>query len=403
MQCPHCGQEHPDSIRFCPSTGQPIIAAPRICPICGWEVKAEWTRCPHCAAFLQARPSHFPDFRLRSFLPALLVVLIILGIGGTILGSLLISRNNKPADQTESARTTIPTSASPALTPLITPTVPTNTVATATLETKTPIVIVTDTPEFKINIDSAELVFVPSGEFTMGMEPDPDPNKFWGAEAPSHRVSLESYYIYRTEVTNAMYQACVAAKACPKPEANNSRTRENYFENPEYSNYPVILISWVGAVSYCQWAEARLPTEAEWEKAARGGDERYFPWGNGPVAGDLANFCDQGCPASLKEFSLDDGYQDTAPVGNYPAGVSPYGALDMAGNVWEWVSDYFSEGYYQVSAFENPLGPGSGSRRVVRGGSWFNPGGGIRTVARASQRPNTALDTVGFRCAVDAP
>jgi len=315
----------------------------------------------------------------------------------------LSSRNNKPSGKEESTRTTIPISPSPVLTLLITQTLPTDTIPTKILETTTPVLIATVTPQFHVNIDGAELAFVPSGEFTMGMDPDPDPNKFWGAEAPAHRVSLDSYYIYRTEVTNAMYQACVVAKACPRPEANNSRTRENYFENPEYSNYPVILVSWIGAVSYCQWAQARLPTEAEWEKAARGDDERFFPWGNGPLAGDLANFCDQTCPASLREDSLNDGYQDTAPVGNYPPGASPYGALDMAGNVWEWVSDYFSEGYYQVSPFENPLGPGSGSRRVVRGGSWFNPGGGVRTVARASQRPNTALDTVGFRCVVDAP
>ncbi len=403
MQCPHCGQEHPDNARFCPSTGKAIAPVLMTCPDCGREVKAEWTRCPHCAAFLQSQPGRFPYFSLQRLQPALILILVILGVGGAIFGIVLISRDNNPSGQGETTLPTMPASASLTLVPLITSTLPTSTVVTTTLETSAPIVVMTNTPQFKINIDGAELVFVPSGEFTMGMDPDPDPDKFWGAEAPSHIVSLDSYYIYRTEVTNAMYQACVAAHACPRPDANNSRTREDYYENPEFSNYPVILVSWVGAVSYCQWAEVRLPTEAEWEKAARGVDSRYFPWGNDPLNGDLANFCDRNCPASEKEMELDDGYPDTAPVGSYPAGASPYGALDMAGNVWEWVSDYFSAGYYQNSPFENPLGPTSGSGRVIRGGSWFNPASGIRTVARTGQRPERALDTLGFRCAVDSP
>ena len=263
--------------------------------------------------------------------------------------------------------------------------------------------IMTNTPQYKVNIDDVELIFIPAGEFIMGRDPDPDPDLFWGAEAPAHKVYLDSYYIYRTEVTNAMYQVCVAEGACPKPGAIDSETRENYYDNSEFSNYPVIYVSWVGAVSYCQWANARLPTEAEWEKAARGDDGRYFPWGNTPLNGNLANFCDQNCPGREREIGLEDGYRDTAPVGSYSAGASPYGVLDMAGNVWEWASDFFDPGYYQSSPSENPLGPGSGSRRVIRGGSWFNPASGIRTVARASQKPDMALDTIGFRCVVDAP
>jgi formylglycine-generating enzyme required for sulfatase activity len=340
---------------------------------------------------------------LRQLFPVLLPVLIIFAVGGAIFGSILISGNTDPSNQIVITPTPVDTVATTTIAPAVTSTLLPNTIVPTKIETTTSTVVVTSIPSYKINVDGAELIFVPSGEFTMGMDPDLDPNQFWGAEAPSHKVYLNSYYIYRTEVTNAMYQACVAAKACPRPEANNSRTRENYFENPEYSNHPVILVSWIGALSYCQWADARLPTEAEWEKAARGEDGRYFPWGNDPLTGSLANFCDETCPASEKEFELGDGYQDTAPVGSYPAGASPYGALDMAGNVWEWASDFFDPDYYRSSPSENPLGPGSGSRRVIRGGSWFNPASGIRTVARASEKPDMALDTIGFRCVVDTP
>lgn len=248
-------------------------------------------------------------------------------------------------------------------------------------------------------VDGADLIPIPGGKFAMGSDPASDP-LFWGAEAPVHQVSVAGFLIYRTEVTTAMYQKCVEKKACPKPEAKRSTSRGSYYENPEFENYPVILVSWVGATSYCQWAGGRLPSEAEWERAARG-DGGLFPWGAGKLNGDMANFCDRNCASSLREENLNDGYADTAPVGSYPAGASPYGVLDMAGNVWEWVSDYFSSGYYQVSPSENPRGPASGDRRVIRGGSWYNPADGIRSVARASLTAETAKDTVGFRCAQD--
>jgi len=252
-------------------------------------------------------------------------------------------------------------------------------------------------------LDGAVMViYVPAGEFVMGSDPGTDPY-FWGAESPSHAVYVDAFWLYQTEVTNAMYQMCVEQKACPRPDANRSSTHKNYYGNPDYDNYPVILVSWVHAVSYCKWAGGRLPTEAEWEKAARGEDGRLFPWGNSPLRGDLANFCDHDCPGNERESGLDDGYRDTAPVGSYPAGVSPYGALDMAGNVWEWVFDYFVPEYYKVSPLENPLGPAFGTRRVIRGGSWYNPASGIRTVARASLTPDNALGTVVFRCAMDVP
>jgi formylglycine-generating enzyme required for sulfatase activity len=243
-------------------------------------------------------------------------------------------------------------------------------------------------PEEPVNqMDGAELALIPAGEFTMGSEPKSDPY-FWGAEYPPHQVALQDYWIYRTEVTNAMYLFCVQSRGCPELPQSISRTRPEYYGNPQYDNYPVIYVSYLGATAYCQWARGRLPTEAEWEKAARGSDGRLYPWGQDPPSIEQANF-------------NDNSYQDTAPVGSFPAGASPYGLLDMAGNVWEWVFDWFSTDYYQSSPSLNPQGPESGTNHVIRGGSWFNPEDALRTVTRASLKPGSVLDTVGFRCAID--
>jgi formylglycine-generating enzyme required for sulfatase activity len=236
--------------------------------------------------------------------------------------------------------------------------------------TSTPTLGIGSTPTNET--DGVVMIYVPEGEFIMGNDYDPDPKKFWGAEAPKHNVFLDAFSIYRTEVTNAMYRACVEAKACPQPTEISSRTHGDYFFNTDYDNYPVVYVTYEGAFSYCAWAGARLPTEAEWEKAARGTDGRLFPWGNDELQNYHANFCDVGCPNPEPqeiEWELDDGYKDTAPVGSFPSGISPYGALDMAGNVLEWVADWYSTDYYSVSPYDNPTGPGTGSKHPIRGGS----------------------------------
>jgi len=270
----------------------------------------------------------------------------------------------------------------------------------------TPIPPPTSTPPYvdiKISpADDAELVLVPEGEFIMGS--DPDEPYFWGAEMPRHTVYLDAFWIYRTEVTNAMFRACVDAGACPQPDDVNSRLYDNYFIDQSFDNYPVIHVTYDHAASYCAWAGARLPTEAEWEKAARGTDGRLFPWGNDEIQNDSANFCDGTCPAlDVVESGYDDGYPDVAPVGSYPAGVSPYGAFDMAGNVLEWVSDWYSSDYYSRSPYENPIGPESGSKHPARGGSWSSLRDGMRPAARASFSRSYSSDVVGFRCVMDAP
>jgi formylglycine-generating enzyme required for sulfatase activity len=301
---------------------------------------------------------------------------------------------------TETAKPTTritPTSPPPTLTP--TPVPPTATPTPS--HTPTLIPTKTATPEVFNPLDNAVLVFIPAGEFIMGSTPKTDPY-FWGAEGPPHTVYLNEYWIYQTEVTNAMYNLCVNEKACPKPAQIHSVIADEYYGNSKYDHYPVIYVTYMHAVSYCKWAGGRLPTEAEWEKAARGTSGWLFPWGDTDPMGDTTNLCDKTCARGThRENVINDGYPGPAPVGSYSQGASPYGVLDMAGNVWEWTFDWFQAVYYKVSPYDNPRGPISGSARVVRGGSWMDPTSDIRVVTRVSKLPEISLDVLGFRCVVD--
>ncbi|MBL0347102.1 formylglycine-generating enzyme family protein [Candidatus Villigracilis affinis] len=224
----------------------------------------------------------------------------------------------------------------------------------------------------------ADMVLVPEGEFIMGSSfgyPD---------EGPEHKVYLDSFSIDKYEVTNAQYGICVAAGVCLPPTDLGLRDREVYYGNPEFDNYPVVNVEWEMAKTYCEWRGAQLPTEAQWEKAARGTDARLYSWGN-EIDQTFAN------------YNVNLG--NTTPVGAYESGVSPYGAYDMTGNVEEWVADWYAAEYYANSPSSNPLGPETSDRKVSRGGSWSSDYDFSRTTFRFKGDPTYASVSLGFRCA----
>jgi formylglycine-generating enzyme required for sulfatase activity len=218
------------------------------------------------------------------------------------------------------------------------------------------------------------MVPVPAGAFMMGCDTVVDTNCS-PDEYPYHAVMVSAYEIDRREVTQADWQACMDASACTSPQANYDPTTT--------PDQPVRDISFAQAAAYCTFMGKRLPTEAEWEKAARDEDGRIYPWGNSDPTCALANF--QGCGG------LDN-------VGARPAGQSPHFILDMAGNVWEWVSDFYDSSYYASSPAMDPTGPASGSSKVARGGSFSTVASETRTSNRISADPTLAYDDIGLRC-----
>ena len=235
-----------------------------------------------------------------------------------------------------------------------------------------------------IGEDGAILLYVPEGEFLMGSKDNAIPS--FDHEKPQHSVKLDAFWIDQTEVTNKQYHACVSDKGCDPPSDISSFTRLNYYENAQYDDFPVIYVDWFQANAYCSWAGRELPTEAQWEKAARGIDARIYPWGNDAPNKNLLNY--------------NSIVGDTTKVGNYETGKSFYGAYDMAGNVWEWVNDWYDKTYYRSSPSLNPSGPSSGQIKVLRGGSWKNDYVvSVRTAFRFPDNDFASRDSYGFRCA----
>ena len=247
--------------------------------------------------------------------------------------------------------------------------------------------------------DGAALIYVPAGSFQMGLTDDQarflldmcdncSDTTIFDASQPVHDVYLDGYWIYRTEVSNAMYAQCVSAGDCDPPASFSSQTHKSYYDKASYANYPVMHVNWDAANRYCHWAGGRLPTEAEWEKAGRGTDGRLFPWGDQLSTQKLAN--------------VHQLVGDVTAVDDYESGASPYGVLNMSGNVWEWVADWYAAGYYrQNSDWNNPLGPSSGgSLRSGRGGSWYWSASVSSVGLRDWWQPGKEGSGVGFRCMV---
>ncbi|MGC1377225.1 MAG: formylglycine-generating enzyme family protein [Anaerolineales bacterium] len=238
-----------------------------------------------------------------------------------------------------------------------------------------------------------KMVLIPAGAFSMGNSLDQamaECKKFrddcqpeWFAvEAPVHTVNVPAFYMDVYEVVNANYRACVTAGKCTPPRLNDSAKHPGYFQDAQYNNFPVIDVNWDQARTYCEWRKARLPTEAEWEKAARGTEGRTYPWGEG-VDTTRANYSDSKIG-------------DPTMVGSYENGKSPYGLYDMTGNVWEWVADW-----YDVYPGGDPKASTDFGQkfRGLRGGGWSDPANTIHAAYRGSLDPTHSFGNIGFRCA----
>ena len=235
-----------------------------------------------------------------------------------------------------------------------------------------------------VNSVGGQMFLIPSGEFVMGSEePAAPPN-----EKPQCRVNISRFYLSRFPVTNEQYEEF---------DPTHKRKRAPGAGN----RHPVVYVSSLEAIRFCQWLSSRerkkyrLPTEAEWEYAAKGNDGREYPWGNFARRGDLANFADKNTVFAWSDQEIDDGFAESSPVGSFPRGASPFGIEDMAGNVWEWCLDYFEQ--YKPAPKVDPRGPGTGTKRVYRGGSWKSRFASLRTTARSANAPNYSCNDLGFR------
>jgi serine/threonine-protein kinase len=299
--------------------------------------------------------------------PLVLVVCLVLGVIAVVAANNLLSPEATPTVAATAAPTAAPATDIPTAVPTEAVPAPTATAA----EPTEPVVVV-----------PAGMVSIPPGEFNMGSDAGQ------ADELPVHLVRLSAFYIDQFEVTNGRYQTCVNEGVCQPPANRGSFTRSAYFGATDFADYPVLGVTWDQAASLCAWEGGkRLPTEAEWEYAATGGDGRRFPWGN-EFDGTL----------------LPTTSNDTVAVGSFPGGISPFGIYDMAGNVLEWVADYYDSLFYAESVEADPIGPDFGDERVLRGGSFGNTNGDFYTATRRYHlTPNTTEVDIGFRCALTAP
>ncbi len=299
------------------------------------------------------------------------VIISQLGLfGGTATATTRPTEASTPAGPTEEA-----TDAAPTTGPLATKVVqPTDVPAPTDVPTLEP----TATAE-PVEVPPG-MILVPAGTFNMGAGDS-------GDTAPIHTVTLDSFFMDQYEVTNERYSQCVSAGVCAPPTRRSTDTRPGYFTDPAFANFPMVNETWDQAENFCEWDGRRLPTEAEWEYAATGGNARVYPWGD--------TFDPNLLPANEP---------DTVGVGNFPGGASPFGIQDMSGNVVEWVLDWYDADYYANSPAASPIGPETGTRKVLRGGGFGNPDPSLYTTFRRYNRAPNAPDVdIGFRCAETVP
>ena len=336
--------------------------------------KKPFTKILDPATLNPPKPSPVPkksDYRRYGLVGIFILLFIFGGLGLNSLFNKLPEATSTPRTQISTETFALPTETSVPFTPTLTET---------PAPSPTPTTVLGIGSTSRSLKDDMVLVYIPAGDFTMGTDDGREDTK------PAHQVYLDAFWIDQTEVTNAMYKACVDQNKCNPPDKDNSATRLDYYGNDEYGNYPVIFVSWHDASSYCSWVGRRLPTEAEWEKAARGPNGNIYPWGNTDPKDTLLNY--------------KGNKSDTTEVGSYPDGASLYGVLDLAGNVWEWVNDVYDPKYYQVFPANNPLGPESGDYRVLRGGSWSLQNAEVESTYRYSFVPEVTNGVFGFRCAL---
>ncbi|HSM55732.1 MAG TPA: bifunctional serine/threonine-protein kinase/formylglycine-generating enzyme family protein [Candidatus Sulfomarinibacteraceae bacterium] len=336
-------------------------------------------------------PRHVPETRRKQIeqrtiwgLVGLLVLIVAAGVGISLFSAtpLLGGSEEAATATTESQVIAALTAVAPTQTP-----------------TPDPTSMPTATPEPFTTKTGSRMIFMPGGLFRLGNDEGESD------EGPSRMVRLDPYYIDETEVTNGAYAQCVAAGECESPAYTRASFYPDYYGNPEYDDYPVIYVNWEKARQFCEWREARLPSEAEWERAAGFNPEQgvkyTYPWGD-EFDGALLNYCDANCYKQEKDSGYDDGYGDTAPVGSYPEGRSPTGVYDMLGNVMEWTNDWYERNYYTSAPEVNPLGPLDGFSKSVRGGSWLSERDELTVTRRTFYQPNDHRANLGFRCAQSA-
>jgi formylglycine-generating enzyme required for sulfatase activity len=426
MKCPHCGQEHPNQVTYCPVTGNQIIAFE--CPRCGEVVMASTAFCPFCGLDLGEPDAPAPRRRLVYILAGLgviiagiLAVIILPRLVGLFLGNI----TGGPQSTLPFPGTTIPVGTG--LIPQI---------LTATAEAGQ-IIGTTSTPKPAVNptqtvislvppacttagqtwvrpSDQMNMECVPAGNFTIGMKTCVFQG--CGKEVNGGSQAVTAYWIDQTEVTNAMFGLFVTAtnfltgaEKTGASEVNGIAKPVNgadwlHPQGPDSSidgknDHPVVQVNWFAAFAYCQWAGGSLPTELQWEKAARGTDGRLFPWGNSLPDASRLNAADSNSSAAWANHDQDDGFRYTAPVRSYPSGSSPFGAADLAGNAWEWTRSLYKDyPYNPTDGREITSSAGVTGLVVIRGGGFYDDYGSVRSTLRYGGMPGLSHDATGFRC-----